>query len=69
MLLVRVSVAQLPTSIVLDADIGGNIDDALALALLLSSPALDLWTVNSLWRSEGTNRLVGRIMNREKGFA
>jgi inosine-uridine nucleoside N-ribohydrolase len=46
MLLVRVSVAQLPTPNVLDADIGGNIDDA--LALLLSSPALDLRTVTTV---------------------
>jgi hypothetical protein len=48
MLLVRVSVAQLPTPIVLDADIGGNIADALALAMLLSSPALDLRTATTV---------------------
>lgn len=40
--------AQKPIPIVLDTDIGGDIDDAFALALVLSSPELDLRAVTTV---------------------
>lgn len=40
--------AQRPTPIVLDTDIGGDIDDAFALALVLHSPELDLRAVTTV---------------------
>jgi purine nucleosidase len=39
---------QRPTPIVLDTDIGGDIDDAFALALVLDSPELDLRAVTTV---------------------
>jgi purine nucleosidase len=33
----------MPRRIVLDTDIGTDVDDALALALTLASPELELW--------------------------
>ena len=39
---------QRPTPIVLDTDIGGDIDDAFALALILHSPELDLRAVTTV---------------------
>jgi inosine-uridine nucleoside N-ribohydrolase len=40
--------AQHPTPIVLDTDIGGDIDDAFAVALILQSPELDLRAVTTV---------------------
>jgi inosine-uridine nucleoside N-ribohydrolase len=48
MLTVCASAAQKPIPIVLDTDIGGDIDDAFALALVLSSPELDLRAVTTV---------------------
>lgn len=40
--------ASRPTPVVLDTDIGGDIDDAFALALILDSPELDLQAVTTV---------------------
>lgn len=40
--------AQRPTPVVLDTDIGGDIDDAFAVALVLRSPELDLRAVTTV---------------------
>jgi purine nucleosidase len=58
MLFVRPSCAQHPIPVVLDTDIGGDIDDAFALALVLSSPELDLRAVTTV---SGDTRARARI--------
>jgi purine nucleosidase len=47
-LAVSARAAQRPTPIILDTDIGGDIDDAFALALVLHSPELDLRAVTTV---------------------
>jgi hypothetical protein len=43
-----------PIPIVLDTDIGGDIDDAFALAVVLDSPELDLRAVTTVSGDTGT---------------
>jgi purine nucleosidase len=61
MLFVMVLVAQSqgPIPIILDTDIGGDIDDALALALALQSPELDVRAVTTVFEdTEGRARVA-----------
>jgi purine nucleosidase len=49
--------------IILDTDIGGDIDDAFALALVLSSPDIELLGVTTAWGDTQTRaRLVDRLL-------
>lgn len=48
----------MPTTILLDTDIGTDVDDAIALALILASPELDLRAITTV---SGDTRLRGRI--------
>lgn len=49
--------------IILDTDIGGDIDDAFALALALSSPDIELLGVTTAWGDTQTRaRLVDRLL-------
>jgi purine nucleosidase len=55
--------AQRPTPIVLDTDIGGDIDDAFALALVLHSPELDLRAVTTVSGDTGARaRLAAKML-------
>jgi inosine-uridine nucleoside N-ribohydrolase len=55
--------AQRPTPIVLDTDIGGDIDDAFALALVLHSPELDLRAVTTVsGDTEARARLAAKML-------
>lgn len=55
--------AQRPTPIVLDTDIGGDIDDAFALALILHSPELDLRAVTTVsGDTAGRARLAAKML-------
>jgi purine nucleosidase len=47
--------------IILDTDIGGDIDDAFALALVLSSPEFDVLGVTTAW---GNTQLRARVADR-----
>ena len=47
--------------VILDTDIGDDIDDAFALALVLSSPEVDLLGVSTAW---GNTQLRARIVDR-----
>jgi inosine-uridine nucleoside N-ribohydrolase len=47
--------------VILDTDIGDDIDDAFALALVLSSPEIDLLGVTTAW---GNTQLRARIVDR-----
>ena len=47
--------------IILDTDIGGDIDDAFALALVLSSPEFELLGITSAW---GDTQLRARLVDR-----
>ena len=50
--------------LILDTDIGDDIDDALALALILSSPALDLRGVTTVFRNAPRRAiLAGKILS------
>jgi hypothetical protein len=52
-----------PQKIILDTDIGGDIDDAFALALALSSPDIELLGVTTAWGDTQTRaRLVDRLL-------
>lgn len=48
MLAVSAALAQKPAPVIFDTDIGDDIDDALALALILQSPELDLRAVTTV---------------------
>jgi purine nucleosidase len=50
-----------PEKVVLDTDIGDDIDDALALALLLKSPQVQLLAVTTAW---GDTRLRAQLVDR-----
>src|SRR4051812_48809599 len=52
-----------PIPIILDSDIGTDIDDAFALAFTLQSPELDVRAVvTSRYQAETRARLAGKIM-------
>ena len=58
-----------PEKIVIDTDIGDDIDDALALGLLLKSPQVQLLAVTTAW---GDTRLRARLVERflkETGYS
>jgi purine nucleosidase len=56
-------VAQPGTPIILDTDIGGDIDDAFALALVLSSPELDLKAVTTVTGdTEARARIAAKLL-------
>lgn len=57
-LLVRGAAGQVRTPVLLDTDIGGDIDDAFALALVMASPELDLRAVTTV---SGDTRARARI--------
>jgi purine nucleosidase/pyrimidine-specific ribonucleoside hydrolase len=58
-LLAGLTQGQAPIPIILDTDIGGDIDDALALALALQSPELDVRAVTTVSDdTEGRARLA-----------
>jgi purine nucleosidase len=50
-----------PGKVIVDTDIGDDIDDALALALLLKSPQVQLLAVTTAW---GDTRLRGQLVDR-----
>ena len=50
-----------PEKVILDTDIGDDIDDALALALLLKSPQVQLMAVTTAW---GDTRLRAQLVDR-----
>ena len=55
--------------VILDTDIGDDIDDALALGLLLKSPQVQLLAVTTAW---GDTRLRARLVDRflkETGYS
>ena len=53
-----------PTPIVLDTDIGGDIDDAFALALVLHSPELDLRAVTTVsGDTQARARLAAKMLS------
>lgn len=53
-----------PTPIILDTDIGGDIDDAFALALVLHSPELDLRAVTTVsGDTEARARLAAKMLS------
>ena len=51
----------IPEKVILDTDIGDDIDDAFALALVLSSPEIELLGVSTAW---GNTQLRARIVDR-----
>lgn len=56
--------ALIPEPVILDTDIGGDIDDTWALALLLQSPELDIRLITSATRdTEYRARLVCRLLD------
>jgi purine nucleosidase len=57
------------TPVVFDTDIGGNVDDALALALALASPEIDLLAVSVVHGDERMLDLRARIAARLLGLA
>lgn len=55
--------ASRPTPIILDTDIGGDIDDAFALALVLHSPELDLRAVTTVsGDTQGRARIAAKML-------
>ncbi|HEY6445004.1 MAG TPA: nucleoside hydrolase [Acidobacteriaceae bacterium] len=55
--------AAAPVKVILDTDIGDDIDDAFSLALLLSSPKVQLLGVTTAWGDTGLRaRLVQRFL-------
>jgi inosine-uridine nucleoside N-ribohydrolase len=58
------ALAQQKTKIILDTDIGDDIDDAYALGLILSSPELDLIGIGTSWgNTEQRTKLVSRMLH------
>lgn len=60
---------QAKTKILIDTDIGGDVDDALALALALNSPELEIIGITNVylaneWRANVTRNIL-RVYNRE----
>lgn len=60
---------QAKTKILIDTDIGGDVDDALALALALNSPELEIIGITNVylanaWRANVTRNML-RVYNRE----
>ena len=56
-----------PESVIIDTDIGDDIDDAFALALALASPEIKVIGITTAWGDTATRaRLVGRLL-RETG--
>jgi len=53
--------SDIPEKVILDTDIGDDIDDAFALALVLSSPEIELLGVSTAW---GNTQLRARIVDR-----
>ena len=51
----------IPEKVILDTDIGDDIDDAFGLALVLSSPEIELLGVSTAW---GNTQLRARIVDR-----
>ena len=66
-LMVQASVAQQRVPMVLDTDIGGDIDDAFALALVLSSPELDLRAVTTVTGDTNARARIAAKMLWEAG--
>jgi purine nucleosidase len=58
-----------PTPVLFDTDIGGNVDDALALALALASPAIELRAVSVVNGDAEMLDLRARIVARLLGLA
>jgi len=59
-----VAFAARPTPIILDTDIGGDIDDAFALALVLHSPELDLRAVTTVsGDTQARARLAAKMLS------
>lgn len=57
--------ATAPQKVILDTDIGDDIDDAFALALILKSPSLRLLGVTTAWGNTGDRaQLVKRFLDR-----
>ena len=59
-----IAAAQKPTPLILDTDIGDDIDDALALALVLQSPEVDLRLITTV---SGDVESRGRLVWKELG--
>jgi inosine-uridine nucleoside N-ribohydrolase len=57
--------SQKPIPLVLDTDVGDDIDDALALALILRSPALELRGVTTVFRNAPRRALLTREVLRD----
>jgi inosine-uridine nucleoside N-ribohydrolase len=56
-----------PQNIILDTDIGDNIDDALALALAVNSPELNLLGVTTVFRNAPRRATLARYLLNELG--